>query len=63
MKIASGSTNISLTNMSNFHTWPVGHVHLVMAIVPLPHSVFVQLAGDVIGGASVDVPVGVDAIG
>lgn len=63
MKITSGSTNICLTNMSNFHTCSVGHVHLVMAVVSLPHGELVELSGDVICGACVNVPIGVDAVG
>ena len=63
MKITSGSTNICLTNMSNFHTCFVGQVHLIMAVVSLPHGELVELSGDVICGACVNVPICVDAVG
>ena len=63
MKIASGGMNVGLTNMANFHTCVIGHVHLILAGVLLPHGELVKLTGDVLCSPCVDVPVGVDPVG
>ena len=47
--------------MINLHTCTVGGVDLIMATVLVLDGELLKLAGHVIGGARVIVPVGVDA--
>jgi hypothetical protein len=62
MKIVKRGMIIRMTNVTNVHTCATRGVHLLMAIIPLPHGEFLEVSSDVVGGARVDVPVGVDAI-
>jgi len=52
-----------LTNLVDSHTYAVGGVHLIDAVVLVPHVEFVQLTDDVIGSIRIDVPIHVDAVG
>src|SRR4051812_47284652 len=51
-----------MTNMLDVHTCAIGRVDLIMAIVPLLHGELIQLTSDVVGGARVTIPVGVDTV-
>jgi hypothetical protein len=62
MKIAKRGMIIRMTNVTNVHNCATCGMDLLMAIVPLPHGEFLKISGDVVGGARVDVPVGVDTI-
>ena len=63
MKITSRGTNGSVTNMTNFHTFSVCSVDLIVVVVLVVDGQLVELAGDVIGGASVQIPAGIYYIG
>ena len=63
MKITSRGTNGSVTNMTNFHTLSVCSVNLIVDVVLVVDGQLVEFAGDVIGGASVQIPVGIYSIG
>ena len=63
MKITSRGTNGSVTNMTNFHTFSVCSVNLIVAVVLVVDGQLVELVGEVIGGASVQIPVGIYSIG
>ena len=63
MKFAMGSFDNCMTNVMDPHTCTTSSVDLVLAAVFFPHGHLLKFAGDVFGGATVDVPVGVDAIG
>ena len=52
-----------MTNVTNLHTFTTNCVDLVLAAVFLLHGHLLELVGDVVGGAAVDIPVGVDAVG
>ena len=52
-----------MTNVTDLHTFTTSCVDLVLAAVFLFHGHLLELVGDVVGGAAVDVPVGVDAVG
>jgi hypothetical protein len=54
--------NKNMTNITNTHTCPVCCVNLLMTVILALHGEFVKFTGDVVGGAEVTVPVGVDAI-
>lgn len=45
------------------HTYVVGGVHLISAMVFVPHGEFVQLTGDVISSTSIGVPIHVNVVG
>ena len=49
--------------MTNFHTFSTCCVDVIFATVFLAHGHLLQLTGDVVRGAAIDVPVGVDAVG
>lgn len=49
--------------MSNCHTKNVCRVYLVTTIVLVPHGQLVKFSDDVIGGASIYIPVCIDVIG
>src|SRR4051812_30198431 len=52
-----------MTNVTDLHTFTTSCVDLVLAAVFLLHGHLLELIGDVVGGAAVDIPVGVDAVG
>jgi len=52
----------TMTNMTNTHTCSTGGVDLLATVVLLTHGELVQLAGDVVGGARVGVPRGVNVV-
>ena len=52
-----------MTNVMDLHTFTTSSVDLVLAVVFLLHGHLLELVGDVVGGTTVDVPVGVDPIG
>ena len=58
-----GSFNNCMTNVTNPHTCTIGSVDLVLAAVFLPRGHLLELAGDVFSGPTVNVPIGVDAVG
>lgn len=56
-------TESSMTNVIDLHTCPARSVHLIMARVLVPDGEPLQLAGNVIGGARVSIPVCVNVVG
>jgi hypothetical protein len=52
-----------MTNVVDFHTIAVCSVHTVTSLVLVMSGELIQRTSDVVGGASVCVPVGVNAIG
>jgi hypothetical protein len=52
-----------MTNMENFHTFPIGGVHLVTSSILVTDSKVVKLASDVMRGTDVRILVGIDTIG
>ena len=62
MQIFYGCTNSCMTNMTNHHTCAVGSVDAILPAVLLTDSHLLELPRDVVGGASVGIPVGIDTI-
>jgi predicted secreted protein len=62
MQIFRGGVTNCMTNMTNAHTLSICHVNLLMALVLLSHGELVELTDDVVGGASVAIPIGVHAL-
>jgi len=54
--------NNTSTNWIDSHTCAVGGVDLVVAVVFVPSRELLQLAGNVIGGTSISVPVCIYAV-
>jgi hypothetical protein len=52
-----------MTSVANTHTFSIGRVDLITAMILLLHGELVELTGDVVGGTGIAVPVGVHAIG
>lgn len=52
-----------MTNMIDIHTCATSIVDLIIAGVFVLHHELLHLSSDVVGGAAVDVPVRVDAVG
>ena len=52
-----------MTNMCNFHTLATLIVNMIRSSVAITHSQLLQLTGNVIGSAGVEVPVGVNTVG
>ena len=52
-----------MTNVTNFHTFSTGGVDVIFATVLLSHGHLVKLAGDVVCGTAVNVPICVDTVG
>jgi hypothetical protein len=52
----------ALANMMNLHTFTVGSVNLVMAMVGLPHGELVEVVGEVVRSSRIGVPAGVDGV-
>jgi hypothetical protein len=59
-KIMMRSTNNSMTNMSNMHTWPTCNVNLISSVVGVFHSQFIQFTSDMIHCTRVSILVGVN---
>ena len=54
--------NETSTNLVDSYTCVVGSMHLIGALIFFPHGELIQLTDDVVGGAGISVPVGVDAV-
>ena len=55
--------NSAMTNMGNLQTCAVADVHLLGAVVALLDVQTIEITGDVISGAAVGVPGGLDVVG
>ena len=62
MKITSWGTQNARTNMINLHTYTARGVDVIMATVLVVDGELLKLTGHVVGGARVDVPIGVNSI-
>ena len=51
-----------MTNISNLHTCPISRMHLLIAMVLVPHGQALQFASDVISGACVHIPIRIHSI-
>ena len=63
MNITIWGMKSSVTNMTNMHTCTIGGVNLITPMVFVPERQLLQVAGDMVGGAGIRVPVGVDGVG
>ena len=52
-----------MTNVADAHTCTIGGVNLILVVVLFTESHLFQLSSEMVGGAAVEVPVGVDAVG
>lgn len=52
-----------MSNIIDVHTCAIGDVNLLMSSILVMNSQLLKFAGDMICGATVSIPVGVDAVG
>ena len=62
MDIATRGFDNCMTNMINLHTFTIGIVNLILAMVLLAHRHLLELVGDVVGSPGVNVPVCVNSV-
>jgi hypothetical protein len=62
MKGAVGGGNYRITNMINVHTCTIGCPYLIIAMIPVMHGEFVQLASETVSGIGVEVPIWIGTI-
>ena len=52
-----------ISNITDVHTCAIGGVNLLMSAIFVTNSQLLKFAGDMICGATISIPVGVDAVG
>src|SRR5512141_1030443 len=63
MNVTTWGMNNCMTNMTYIHTCSTCSVDLFTSIVLLLYCELVQLSSNMVSGACVDIPIGIDAVG
>jgi hypothetical protein len=63
MNVTNWGLQSAITNVINLHTCPVCREHLLVAVILVTKGELLKVAGDMIRGTGVDVPVGIYPIG